>query len=139
MPKRPKYTGNPTRAPGAWSGNSPPESLARGRELEACGRATGLPVVTGDCVSPVLARVCGMPSSPTTSWHVVANWGTGLEPEDPTVSLDRLYLERLPGVAATLELGLLDRLAEPTRCRCRALLRERPHEYVRALSRPAPR
>jgi hypothetical protein len=69
-------------------------------------------------------------------YHVVANWGTGLEPEDPTITLDRLYLETLPRVAGTLELALLDRLAEPTACRCRALLRPRPPEYARALSPP---
>jgi hypothetical protein len=85
-------------------------------------------------VSPVLARVCGIHLA---YYHVVANWGTGLEAEDPTVTLDRLYLETLPRVAATLELGLMDRLTEPERCRCRALLRPRPPEYVRALS-PAP-
>ncbi len=44
-----------------------------GREREACGRATGLPVVTGDGVSPVLARVCGMP---LLYHHVVARRGT---------------------------------------------------------------
>ena len=38
-------------------------------------------------------------------------------------------------MAATLELGLLDQLAEPDRCRCRALLRPRPPEYARALAR----
>jgi hypothetical protein len=93
-----------------------------------------MPVITGDCVSPVLARVCGMHLA---YYHVVANWGTGLEPDDPTVTLDRLYLETLPRVAAALELALLDRLDEPATCRCRALLRPRPSEYVRALS-PAP-
>jgi hypothetical protein len=93
-----------------------------------------MPVITGDCVSPVLARVCGMHLG---YYHVVANWGTGLEAEDPTITLDRLYLETLPRVAAKLELGLLDRLAEPDGCRCRALLRPRPAEYARALS-PAP-
>ena len=117
-----------------WLAGNGFESLAMCRELEACGRLTGMPVITGDCVSPVLARVCGMH---LLYYHVVANWGTGLEPEDPTISLDRLYLETLPAVAATLELGLLDRLAEPADCRCRALLRERPAEYVRALSPPA--
>jgi hypothetical protein len=69
-------------------------------------------------------------------YHVVANWGTGLEAEDPTITLDRLYLETLPRVAATLELALLGRLDEPASCRCRALLRPRPPEYARAFSPP---
>ena len=64
--------------------------LPRARGLR---RLTGMPVITGDCVSPVLARVCGMHLG---YYHVVANWGTGLEPEDPTITLDRLYLETLP-------------------------------------------
>jgi hypothetical protein len=67
-------------------------------------------------------------------YHVVANWGTGLAPEDPTATLDRLYMETLPTVAATLELSLLATLDEPADCRCRALLRPRPPEYARALS-----
>ena len=103
------------------------------RELETYGKLTGLPVITGDCVSPVLARVCGMHLA---YYHVVSNWGTGLEPEDPTIVLDRLYMQTLPSVAATLELALLDRLAEPSGCRCRELLRQRPAAYVRALSPP---
>jgi hypothetical protein len=116
-----------------WLAGNGFESLASCRELEVFGRLTGMPVITGDCVSPVLARVCGMHLG---YYHVVANWGTGLEPEDPTITLDRLYLETLPRVAGTLELALLDRLAEPTACRCRALLRPRPPEYARALSPP---
>jgi hypothetical protein len=116
-----------------WLAGNGFESLASCRELELYGRLTGMPVITGDCVSPVLARVCGMHLG---YYHVVANWGTGLEPEDPTITLDRLYLETLPGVAARLELALLDRLDEPANCRCRALLRARPPEYVRALSPP---
>jgi hypothetical protein len=114
-----------------WLAGNGFESLASCRELELYGRLTGMPVITGDCVSPVLARVCGMHLG---YYHVVANWGTGLEPEDPTITLDRLYLETLPRVAATLELALLDRLGEPRACRCRALLRPRPPEYARALS-----
>jgi hypothetical protein len=81
-----------------------------------------MPVITGDCVSPVLARVCGMHLG---YYHVVANWGTGLEPEDPTLILDRLYMQTLPGLAAALELAFLDGAAEPTTCRCRELLRPR--------------
>jgi hypothetical protein len=54
--------------------------------------------------------------------------------EDPTLTLDHLYMEVLPEVAATLELALLDRLTEPSDCRCRALLRPRPAAYARAFS-----
>jgi len=79
----------------------------------------------------VLARVCGMHLA---YYHVVANWGTGLEPEDPTITLNRLYMETLPTVAASLELAFLDRTGEPTSCRCRELLRARPPEYAQALS-----
>ena len=93
-----------------WLAGNGFESLATCRELELYGRLTGMPVITGDCVSPVLARVCGMHLG---YYHVVANWGTGLEAEDPTITLDRLYLETLPRVAATLELALLGRLDEP--------------------------
>jgi purine nucleoside phosphorylase len=114
-----------------WLAGNGFESLATCRELELYGRLTGMPVITGDCVSPVLARVCGMHLG---YYHVVANWGTGLEAEDPTITLDRLYLETLPRVAAMLELALLARLDEPDACRCRALLRPRPPEYARALS-----
>jgi len=99
--------------------------------LEATGRQIGMPVITGDCVSPVLARVCGMHLA---YYHVVANWGTGLVPEDPTIVLNRLYMETLPAVAAALELAFLDEASEPTACRCRELLRSRPPEYARALS-----
>jgi hypothetical protein len=116
-----------------WLAGNGFESLATCRELELYGRLTGMPVITGDCVSPVLARVCGMHLG---YYHVVANWGTGLEPEDPTITLDRLYLETLPRVAASLELALVDRLDEPSSCRCRHLLRPRPPEYARALSPP---
>jgi hypothetical protein len=118
-----------------WLAGNGFESSAMCRELEAYGRTTGMPVITGDCVSPVLARVCGMHLA---YYHVVANWGTGLEPEDPTITLDRLYMETLPAVAARLELGFLDRAEEPSECRCRALLRPRPAAYARALSPPAP-
>jgi hypothetical protein len=114
-----------------WLAGNGFESVATCLELEAYGRLTGLPVITGDCVSPVLARVCGMHLG---YYHVVANWGTGLAPEDPTATLDRLYMETLPTVAATLELSLLATLDEPADCRCRALLRPRPPEYARALS-----
>lgn len=118
-----------------WLAGNGFESLATCRELELYGRLTGMPVITGDCVSPVLARVCGMHLA---YYHVVANWGTGLEPEDPTVTLDRLYMETLPRVAAMLELAFLDHASEPETCRCRQLLRPRPPAYVRALSPPVP-
>jgi purine nucleoside phosphorylase len=114
-----------------WLAGNGFESLATCRMLEVFGRQTGMPVITGDCVSPVLARVCGMHLA---YYHVVANWGTGLEPEDPTISLNRLYMETLPTVAATLELAFLDTAQVPTTCRCRELLRSRPPEYAQALS-----
>ena len=117
-----------------WLAGNGFESLATCRMLESSGRQTGMPIITGDCVSPVLARVCGMHLA---YYHVVANWGTGLEPEDPTISLNRLYLETLPAVAATLELAFLAAVSEPTTCRCRELLRVRPAEYARAMSPPA--
>ena len=69
------------------------ESVATCLELEAYGRTTGVPVITGDCVSPVLARVCGMHLA---HYHAVAKWGTGLEPEDPTIMLDRSTWRRSP-------------------------------------------
>lgn len=116
-----------------WLAGNGFESRAMCRELEVFGRQAGTPVITGDCASPVLARVCGMHLA---YYHVVANWGTGLEPEDPTLTLDRLYMETLPSVAATFELGLLGRLEEPGACRCQALLRSRPAAYERALSPP---
>jgi purine nucleoside phosphorylase len=119
-----------------WLAGNGFESLATCRMLEASGRLIGMPVITGDCVSPVLARVCGMHLA---YYHVVANWGTGLEPDDPTITLNRLYMETLPAVAATLELGFLDEVSEPATCRCRELLRARPPEYARALSPPAPK
>jgi hypothetical protein len=52
------------------------------------------------------------------------------------VTLDRLYLETLPAVAAHLELAFLDAVTEPATCRCRELLRPRPAAYTRALSPP---
>ena len=94
-----------------WLAGNGFESLATCRELELYGRLTGMPVITGDCVSPVLARVCGMHLG---YYHVVANWGTGLEPEDPTIRSNRLYLETLPRVAATLELGSSTGSGSPT-------------------------
>ena len=117
-----------------WLAGNGFESLATTRELEAYGRQTGMPVVTGDCVSPVLARVCGMHLA---YYHIVSNWGTGLTPDDPTTVLDEMYTQLIPHAAARLELNLLDRLREPTACRCHALLRRRPAEYTLALSPPA--
>ena len=114
-----------------WLAGNGFESLATCRMLETTGRQISMPIITGDCVSPVLARVCGMHLA---YYHVVANWGTGLEPDDPTITLNRLYMETLPTVAASLELAFLDRTGEPASCRCRELLRARPPEYERALS-----
>jgi hypothetical protein len=81
----------------------------------------------------VLARVCGIHLG---YYHVPSNWAEGLQPQNLTGSLDALYLQTLPEVAATLELRLLGRLGVPTSCRCRHLLRSRPPEYRRALSPP---
>ena len=92
-----------------------------------------MPVITGDCVSPVLARVCEMH---LLYYHIVSNWSTGLTSDDPTIVLDEMYTQRIPRAAARLELNLLDRLQEPTTCRCRALLRPRPAAYTLALSPP---
>jgi hypothetical protein len=100
-----------------WQYGAGFESAGHALFLREYGRSIGCPVITGDCVSPVLARVC--------------------RPQNLTGSLDALYLETLPEVAATLELRLLARLAAPTDCRCRELLRPRPPEYRRALSPPA--
>jgi hypothetical protein len=69
-------------------------------------------------------------------YHVPSNWAEGLRPQNLTTTLDALYLETLPEVAATLELRLLARLTTPTDCRCRQLLRPRPAEYRRGLSPP---
>jgi purine nucleoside phosphorylase len=114
-----------------WLAGNGFESLATSRMLEGYGRQTGMPVITGDCVSPVLARVCEMH---LVYYHIVSNWATGLTPDDPTIVLDEMYTRQIPHVAARLELGLLDRLREPTDCRCRALLRQRPAAYTLALS-----
>jgi hypothetical protein len=117
-----------------WLAGNGFESLATSRMLEAYGRQTGLPVITGDCVSPVLARVCEMHLA---YYHIVSNWSTGLTSDDPTIVLDEMYTRQIPRAAARLELSLLDRLEEPADCRCRVLLRQRPAAYTLALS-PAP-
>jgi len=117
-----------------WLAGNGFESLATSRMLEGYGRQTGMPVITGDCVSPVLARVCEMH---LLYYHIVSNWSTGLTSDDPTIVLDEMYTQRIPRAAARLELNLLDRLQEPTTCRCRALLRPRPAVYTLALSPPA--
>jgi hypothetical protein len=85
-------------------------------------------------VCPVLARVCGMHLG---YYHVPSNWAEGLRPQNLTGTLDTMYLQTLPEVAAALELRLLARLDTPTDCRCRELLQARPPEYRRALSPPA--
>ena len=107
------------------------ESVGQSLLLRHLGQSTGCPVITGDCVSPVLARVCGMHM---LYYHVASNWAEGLRPQHLTSTLDRLYLEALPVVLGNLELTMLARLAEPEDCQCRGLLRDRPPEYVRALS-----
>mgnify|MGYP003694044623 CR=1 FL=1 len=71
------------------------------------GASTGMPVITGDCVSPVLARVCGMHLG---YYHVVASSGhwasrPRTRPSRSTACTSRPF----PRVAATLELALLDR------------------------------
>ncbi|HEX2437192.1 MAG TPA: hypothetical protein VHT71_02710 [Methylomirabilota bacterium] len=117
-----------------WQYGAGFESAGHSLFLREYGRSIGAPVITGDCVSPVLARVCGMHLG---YYHVPSNWAEGLRPQNLTGTLDTLYLQTLPEVAATLELRLLARLDTPTDCRCRALLRPRPPEYRRALSPPA--
>jgi hypothetical protein len=113
------------------------ESVAQAMLLRHIGQSIGSPVITGDCVSPPLARVCGMH---VLYYHVPSNWAEGLRPQNLTWTLDRLYVETLPRVVGELELRVLVRLgdAEPTDCRCRELLRQRPPEYRQALSPRAP-
>jgi hypothetical protein len=117
-----------------WQYGAGFESVGHSLFLQHYGRTVGHPVITGDCVSPVLARVCGMHLG---YYHVPSNWAEGLQPQNLTSTLDALYLETLPEVAAALELRLLAGLAVPTDCRCRQLLRPRPAEYRQALSPPA--
>jgi hypothetical protein len=117
-----------------WQYGAGFESAGYSLFLREYGRHVGHPVITGDCVSPVLARVCGMHLG---YYHVPSNWAEGLRPQDLTGSLDALYLEQLPEIAAALELRLLARLTTPTDCRCRELLRPRPTAYRRALTPPA--
>ena len=114
-----------------WLAGNGFESLATSKMLELYGQQSGMPVITGDCVSPVLARVCGMH---LVYYHIVSNWGTGLTPDDPTIVLDEMYTKQIPHAAARLELNLLDRLQEPSDCRCHELLRQRPAVYTLALS-----
>jgi purine nucleoside phosphorylase len=111
------------------------ESAAQALLLRHYGRSIGCPVITGDCVSPPLARVCGMH---VLYYHVPTNWAEGLRPQhDLAGVLDRFYLETLPTVVAGLELRLLASVEEPDDCRCRQLLRARPPAYRQALSPPA--
>jgi purine nucleoside phosphorylase len=107
------------------------ESVGQAMLLQHFGQAVGSPVITGDCVSPPLARVCGMH---LLYYHVPSNWAEGLRPQNLAHHLDSLYLETLPVVCGELELALLASLEEPTDCRCRELLRERPSAYRLALS-----
>jgi hypothetical protein len=110
------------------------ESVGQSLLLRQLGQSVGCPVITGDCVSPPLARVCGMH---LLYYHVPSNWAEGLRPQQLARSLDRLYVETLPRVIGELELHMLSTLEEPDDCRCRELLRSRPPEYRLALS-PAP-
>lgn len=107
------------------------ESAGHSLFLRQYGRSVGSPVITGDCVSPVLARVCGMHM---LYYHIASNWAEDLRPQHLTHTLDKLYLETLPSVIAELELSLLERVAPPADCRCGELLRPRPPAYARALS-----
>ena len=93
-----------------WLAGNGFESLATSRMLEAYGRQTGMPVITGDCVSPVLARVCEMH---LVYYHIVSNWSTGLTPDDPTIVLDEMYTQQIPHAAARLG-------AQPARSPARA-------------------
>jgi purine nucleoside phosphorylase len=107
------------------------ESVGQSMLLRHFGQSVGSPVITGDCVSPSLARVCGMH---VLYYHVPSNWAEGLRPQNLTLSLDELYLQTLPVVTGELELRILARVKEPDDCRCRELLRDRPPEYRLALS-----
>lgn len=107
------------------------ESVAQAMLLRHFGQSVGSPVITGDCVSPPLARVCGMH---VLYYHVASNWAEGLRPQDLTWTLDQMYTDQLPTVIGELELALLARLEEPTDCHCRDFLRPRPPDYRRALS-----
>jgi hypothetical protein len=107
------------------------ESVGQAMLLRHFGQSVGCPVITGDCVSPPLARVCGMH---VLYYHIPSNWAEGLRPQDLTWTLDRMYIEQLPQVVGELELAVLARVEEPTDCRCRELLRPRPPEYRLALS-----
>jgi hypothetical protein len=107
------------------------ESAGQAMLLRHFGQSIGSPIVTGDCVSPALARVCGMHM---LYYHIPSNWAEGLRPQHLTSTLDKLYVETLPTVIGELELRLLARLEEPTDCQCHSLLRPRPAEYRLALS-----
>ena len=107
------------------------ESVGQAMLLRHFGQSVGSPVITGDCVSPPLARVCGMHM---LYYHIPSNWAEGLRPQDLTWTLDRMYIEQLPTVVGELELAMLAHVEEPTDCRCRELLRPRPPEYRLALS-----
>ena len=107
------------------------ESVAQAMLLRHFGQAVGSAVITGDCVSPPLARVCGMH---LLYYHVPSNWAEGLRPQNLAAGLDSLYMETLPVVIGQLELRFLASVDEPDDCRCRDLLRERPPAYRLALS-----
>ncbi|MBV9168872.1 MAG: hypothetical protein JOZ81_02160 [Chloroflexi bacterium] len=107
------------------------ESVAQAMLLRHFGQSIGSAVITGDCISPPLARVCGVHM---LYYHVASNWAEGLRPENLTGSLDHMYMQTLPAVIGDLELRLLSSIQEPEDCRCRELLRARPPAYRDALS-----
>jgi purine nucleoside phosphorylase len=107
------------------------ESVGQSLLLRHVGKSVGSPVITGDCVSPPLARVCGIH---VLYYHIASNWAEGLRPQHLTSTLDQLYVETLPRVIGALELRMLASLEEPVDCRCHELLRSRPADYARALS-----
>ena len=116
-----------------WQYGAGFESAGHALFLREYGRSIGCPVITGDCVSPVLARVCGMHLG---YYHVPSNWAEGLRPQNLTGSLDALYLETLPEIAAALAPAprpprRADGLPLPSAPPAA------PPEYRRALSPPA--
>ena len=72
-----------------WQYGAGFESAGYSLFLREYGRSVGHPVITGDCVSPVLARVCGMHLG---YYHFPSNWAEGLRPQNLTSTLDALYL-----------------------------------------------
>ena len=129
-----------------WANSNGFESVAQSLILRETGRSMNMPVITGDCVSPVLARVIG---AHMVYYHIVSNWATGCKratsSADPTLSLDKMYTELIPNAAAVLECRFFQDLAkhvpsdsalDAMDCLCRSLLKERPPQYERAFSPP---